>query len=390
MKRKKEEYFPLKLAKRIPYEPDGVLEELCSGLFKEKPKLRDIYTEDGLTDFIWTDAEFCNPDYQGIYQDFNRNTIQATPNLAKMLNTTPEELVKKTNIGTEWRDILLQPLLTCRWLRNKQVYKPDPDFVDALLNTEGLQITQEQIEHLPCNDFCIDLSGCPMVEPTKAVMVHLHPFRDHNGMQAAFYQFTEDLNFFSFYLSADYENGMWALDKVIGMEPNDLIKERGEYYVPAYLEKSGESQNLSSRYTRREIARFAVQFMAYISSREPDIEESERSEKTYRPGTTVIHNRASEIREFETGVRFGKAIRTRQAQDEKKEEKKEPKDIVTSEIRHRVSPMPHFRRAHWSHYWTGKRGEQVLEARWIAPVFVGFRKEERKEERDIVITKVGK
>lgn len=39
-----------------------------------------------------------------------------------------------------------------------------------------------------------------------------------------------------------------------------------------------------------------------------------------------------------------------------------------------IKMRPHFRRAHWHTYWTGKRGEQIPEIKWIAPVLVNVTK----------------
>nr|DAR40120.1 MAG TPA: hypothetical protein [Caudoviricetes sp.] len=40
--------------------------------------------------------------------------------------------------------------------------------------------------------------------------------------------------------------------------------------------------------------------------------------------------------------------------------------------REHASPVPHVRRAHWHHFWTGARGSDARELilRWIPPVFV--------------------
>jgi hypothetical protein len=40
-----------------------------------------------------------------------------------------------------------------------------------------------------------------------------------------------------------------------------------------------------------------------------------------------------------------------------------------------ASPRPHYRRAHWHHFWTGPRnvpGERKLILKWLPPIPVGI------------------
>ena len=53
---------------------------------------------------------------------------------------------------------------------------------------------------------------------------------------------------------------------------------------------------------------FLLQFLMYLSSKEPDINESPDTINTYRP-SSVIRNKYSEIRKWEVGVRYGEKIR---------------------------------------------------------------------------------
>ena len=52
----------------------------------------------------------------------------------------------------------------------------------------------------------------------------------------------------------------------------------------------------------------------------------------------------------------------------------------------RKPPIPHFRAAHWSHYWTGK-GRTNCELRWIEPIFVCGDYDSSKNS-DIIIHKI--
>ena len=72
-------------------------------------------------------------------------------------------------------------------------------------------------------------------------------------------------------------------------------------------------------------------------------------------------------RYWDVGVRFGKAFR---AQHSKQNNVAKINDD-NKQVKHSI--RPHVRRAHWHHFWTGKResNERKLVLRWVHPVFVG-------------------
>lgn len=78
---------------------------------------------------------------------------------------------------------------------------------------------------------------------------------------------------------------------------------------------------------------------------------------------------ATEPRIWDVGVRVGSAIRGAKAEDSK-----EIGDTGTH-----ASPRPHFRRAHWHHFWKGPRNDpdkRTLTLKWLSPIPVGFKEDE--------------
>ena len=259
----------------------------------------------------------------------------------------------------ELYDIILRPYIMHHWKRNKQVYKPDKDFSMALLKTENLSITKEVFDHLPCKHFYIDVSDCNLFCPIEGVFVDL--FEIDNGYSCVIHQCSKEA-FWSSYDFIDFD-----LSKQKEFKVEDYTKNNTEY---SFCETD---KNLSNKETivkenglnRDEASFFVYQLITYLSSHEPQFEESSITKSTYRPPKTGnIKNKFSEIQMHDIGIKFGKSFR---------EQKRKYKcnTILTKHLEYkRKSPIPHFRSAHWQRYWVGKgRTKQIT--KWIEPIFVG-------------------
>lgn len=122
------------------------------------------------------------------------------------------------------------------------------------------------------------------------------------------------------------------------------------------------------------LLRKALQIVLYICSTNADISANEEQKNMVRrTKTTVIRDRYAEIRKWDTGIRVGNAVRRYRAKQQPGEQKKKPGENATH-----ASPRPHIRRAHWHHYWTGKRDDQEnrkLILKWNPPAYVGIEKD---------------
>ena len=268
-------------------------------------------------------------------------------------------------------DICARPSIYQIWKKNKQVYKPDKDFISALIKTENLKLSLETFKRLPCKHFYIDVMDCDMFLPVKGIFVNI--FEVENKIMLVAYAVNEEAfwstyDILDFNVQDDYE-----------MKIDDLITGNGEYnynQFDLFLMGKKAEKNVNGL-DSNESKFFIYQLITYLTSHEPQFEESSITKSTYRPPKqgSVIKNKFSEIQMYDIGVRFGKSFR---------EQKRRNKcnTILTKHLEHaRKSPIPHFRAAHWQGYWVGRgRTEHIV--KWIEPIFVNG------EVEDVVIHKI--
>lgn len=359
-------YLPLRFIESSPNHGNEFTATVGE-LLKLGIKSMNGITREQYIDFLLSN-NFLNPLYNGPYRDFNNHLIKNSGSLLEFLHVKENEVELKN----EWRDIFLQPILWDKWAENKQVYAPDKDFADALLHTSDFQLNRFQLSHLPCNQFYIDVSNCEQFEPIKGILVNINV----HEINCTFTQYliTDDLISFSFYSNAlyDYEGNL-KFDKKL-ME--ELESEDNGYLVAGTFENLAEGS-----VSKTKISLFTLQLLAYISSKEPDIEENPITKKTYRK-TSTVKNKFSEIQKHDIGIRYGKTIRTK-ISAAKKEYAKIHYPSDDDNEKHRKSTTPHFRCAHWQRFWIGQ-GRKECVNKWIEPVFVGF----GGGDTDVVIHKV--
>lgn len=266
---------------------------------------------------------------------------------------------------TELCDVILRPYIYRIWRRNKQVYKPDSDFCQALIKTENIVLTKDMVNHLPCNHFFIDVIDCEMFNPIKGIFVNVFN-KENRTTIIAYLVDGQDSFWSSMYTFVFDETGEAKINyNDFNKRFNSLPDEDtagGYNFQPAEDFREIPEHNLS----RMEVTFFIMQLITYIKSNEPQFEESSTTKATYRPPkqSSVIKNKFSEVRMYDIGVRFGKTFR---------EQKRRYKcnTILPKHFENkRKSPVPHFRCAHWQSYWVGKgRVERIV--KWIEPTFVG-------------------
>ena len=322
-------------------------------------------TEEEYIEFF-SSGDLMNLQYHGKFAGVNQLLALNSEALMQQIGCSLQDIKSgKIHFDTEIRDLYLAPALLDVWGRNKQVYKPDQDFADALLHTEKLELTRYMIEHLPVRNFYIDLSKCKSFAPIVGAFVFVLPRKD--AVNICIYLLSEELYYFSF-----YTGGLYDPDGVIKLDYGQLVGKDYEVWTPEAI-KMGKS-SLNYHLDRKSASIFAVQMIAYLSVKEPDIEEEELSKKIYRkPGPgAVVKNRISEVQMWDVGVRYGKSFREKIKQlEESTKVPSEEEEKENSQKKKRKSPMPHFKCAHWQHFWVGKRDEgQTRELRWIEPYWV--------------------
>ena len=286
--------------------------------------------------------------------------------LSLMFQNSPNylEQISRVNstIDTEFKDVILYPILLEEWSKSKQVFKPDKDFADALLHTEKLCITTSMINHLPYNLFYIDLTDCTQFKPITGIFVHIIQYNDI--MHFTLYSITENLTYFSFYL-----NGKVNDQGAIVFDFSLIDNVNYDTWMPNYFKTDKVQEELkdikNSEISRKDTYAFALQLIAYLSIEEPQLTESELTKTTYKKPTEVsrVRNKWSEVRIQDVGIKYGTNFR------------KTISDInshasYSSTGSTRKSPIPHFRCAHWHKFWVGT-GRTQLRVKWIEPIFIG-------------------
>ena len=278
------------------------------------------------------------------------------------------------------------------WAKNKQVYKLDKDFLDELINTDTMVMTENIWDYLPYDTFYINISDNPeicqrilgngffvKIEKPTTPEIKRHVIIDEN-LQAptAFLVHLVKVNdemYFSNIFGYDNANSETNVEDIIAQSeinvyPEEGYKKYGDFAKPQKATIDGKLYKL-----------LVAQILTYWSSSEPDIEENENTTRTYKkpaPGA-VPKNKFSEIQQWDIGVRYGSAFR------KWKKENANPNTThkTTSE---RSKQRPHSRRAHWSHYWYGSGDNKVRRPKWVASYFVNT--EDGQEQNPTTIHQV--
>lgn len=121
-----------------------------------------------------------------------------------------------------------------------------------------------------------------------------------------------------------------------------------------------------------------LNLLLYICSINADYDAERPIHPSHRPtskkGRVVA---ANEVRTWNIGIRVGAALRKATTQAPSA-----PTSIT------RASPRPHYRRAHWHHFWIGPRSkpeERKLTLKWLLPISVGIGD---MDETPVVVRKI--
>lgn len=349
--------YPCEFGQIWPYYKSIIEEEMNCSI--------DV-TEDECITFM-AGVDFLDIHYEGKYSLLNKYHIRNLPRVMALSGLKVEDIKKKNlSLSAEYKDFTLSNIIFDKWAKNKQVYKLDIEFAEALLHTDDLTLSREQLEHLPCQTFYVDLESCPQTDPIEGAFVNV--MTDNECAYITIYLLSNDLVFFSHYNVFKFEDNHITVSHKRKEDTN--VK---EYLLLPEIQKDSlldtdvfkEGGYFGTKYTRYDITMLIIQLICYFSVKEPDITESETTKTTYkkRKENSSVKNKFSEVQSYDIGVRIGSKIRTAR-------EKEIIKYVSSGKSTHK-SPIPHYRSAHWHRYWTGE-GRKNLELRWIEPILVGF------------------
>ena len=317
---------------------------------------------------------FCNPEYTGKFAPINHLAI-ATFDAQFAVAQTKREFA--TTI-TDARDFIFSALLVADWMENKQVYRPDKDFVDMLIHTKNFKLHIDQLRSLPYADLCFDFSACPDLAPIEAAFLSFRFVDD--DVFVINYLVSKNKNLFSFYYGAKVKNGYIELGK---MSLDNMLPADDEYRISPEYSTTNKAERYKYKYTRKQISEIMLQLVGYITCQNAEVKQSQRSKKTHKhhPANYQPKNDISEFKEYEIGVKIGKTIRS--IVNLKDDNADEPE--TESKSRKSSPKSPHIRSAHWHHYWSGE-GRTELIVKWIPPTYIN----KDKPNKDIVVHKMRK
>lgn len=217
------------------------------------------------------------------------------------------------------------------WMFNKQVYRPDGEFLELLRESPLMEFNYKSLRNIPFKNMYIDISAASSIY--HGAFVYIAEISDVTLVDIIIVAY----------------NGHTQ-------HASNLINHVSEDYRLAEPSKRPESKDILDIW----------QVILYLCADNSDVKEDNETKSTYRP-TTTPKNKFSEIRRWNVGERIGTSVRI----FKKAEEKKDISVKIYSNLVgvKRKGPRPHMRKAHWHRYMTGK-GRTVPIIHWIAPTFI--------------------
>ena len=278
--------------------------------------------------------------------------------------------------------------LVMTWQKNKQVYRFDKDFTDELLRTENLRFAKDAWCYLPYKLFYVDISDnqelCQKIN-CEGFFVRPDLTKKLNKWNIHICKVNEKF-FFRDVLEIPNEDKTITLDQISQSKYVNLID------MGSYTDIKAPEVSIVENDARL-FSVLVAQILTYLASVEPDIEENPETKKTYRKPVEGAKpkNKFSEVRQWDVGLRFGTSYR----------KWKKSASSGTNRGSHPgavgVKKRPHFRRAHWTHYWynvTDGNGEvqkdeagksiKVRRPKWVAETFINMNYSEVEEAPTVV------
>lgn len=265
------------------------------------------------------------------------------------------------------------------WRQTKFIYEFDEALADELINqSKDLVIPVDVIFHMPAQAIYIKYPPNGSEVDGFLAALESDPSTGENELRI-YLMYKQNPISFAVHLmpGGTINDGIDRAVEVIRQNQTKYQNSRHEY-------KQFDLSVSFINEMRTELVRMVNLFL-YVCSENADIEEDREQSKIYRRPSR-IRDRFSEIKKYNAGVKHGillRKLRTYQP--------KQFTDISGTPHGTHASPIPHIRRAHYHHFWTGKRdGERTLILRWIPPTLVGGNSLDSPEDIPTTVIKVDK
>ncbi len=387
-------YYPLECVDRVQ-EMEGPEQSLA--MIKDHHLCDEDATIQDLHDYAYG-ITFFTPEYHGKFEKWNQHIM-----FDQTINKIFFPMYPMTNFDqrqTEWKDILTTNLVLDMWSKFKMVYKIDNDFFHELKHTDNIITSKSVFENLPFNCFFIDLTEVQHISDFRGAWVYIYkdPRPDKDFYCVNIYMVKGDeYTFFTYYSWYKFREDTQEVE----WKPEDLPK--ADFIARTFVDnkdvksnskKEKEILDMINSSDRKDIDNYDLfdistiiddydprndivvtifQILSFIAIDASDVSENENTKQTYRPRKegSRIKNKFSEIRMWDVGVRYRKAIRVAKQEYKRQIEKENGSKEYTKD---RKPTRPHIRRAHWHRYRVGE-GRKILKPVWLAPIYVCGTKE---------------
>lgn len=273
-----------------------------------------------------------------------------------------------------WQDASIYYLSFAWMSEGKTIYRPTNEFAEFLLNTDQLAIRSADLKHLPFSSFYIDLRGVSIFfeERITGVFIGVNDVQYSGNIRK---EDTSTTHILYHATSIEEKDVCFSNEIILSKQMDD---EFGIMYTKEFVPKEYQNCYLlkgndipqSERVAQGpfnifRLERFILQFIQYLISDKPDIQESSRS--IQHRFKDEKHKNEDCQKEYEVGVRVGqqlamiKKARSQIIPDDSENPNKEPGT--------HASPIPHMRKAHWHRYYYGP-GKKEIKTVWVLPVLV--------------------
>lgn len=316
-------------------------------------------TEEELYDYVFG-SDFFSPEYDGKFKKYNDMILFDKDFNRKLCPHLAMDDIQ--NRIAECKDLTATALALQEWTKAKMVYKIDHDFFHEIKQTENLIITEDLYKNIPYKCLFIDLTEVKDISGFKGIWVLIHKDKKTDGLGVNIFMCREDdpPMFFT-----HYSWFIFGSDKEIKITIPDLPNTE----FLAHDLKDESFRKITDEDIRPELTMATFQILQFIAMDASDIAENETTKRTYKPAASV-KNKFSEVRMWDVGVRYGKAIRIAKNEYKKQVSRNKSADKPDdTETKTRKPTRPHVRRAHWHRFRTGK-GRVETTTLWIAPIYV--------------------
>ena len=254
------------------------------------------------------------------------------------------------------------------WTRSKVICTFQDSFLNVLGETNDTVFYPELLQRLPWNDFCIEVKGTQ--DRFKGYFVSI----ENSSKESKELEMTITL-----YQSVEKEGFLISYCSFFKIPKNKSLRS-------FITENAKQKDNDTICHVVAEMTK-AVSAIYYLAAENAEIKPVRSgSSNTFR----TKENKTLKAKSYNVGFRIGASIE----QMYRQEKEDESNSAAGASSMHPIAAnlistgkCTHIRRAHWHHFWTGKKDgteERKLVVRWLAPTIVNG----EPDEMDIVSHRV--